>query len=254
MATKSTKAVTAAKKKAIGPLAWGSVMTHITTQEEANARQMAVVVAEIYGVPHMCVTILGSQPYLNKEGRLFLLNELTKKNPVAKIETEYLQISTAPNITAICKKRIVFKDGMFVEGIGEANPNNIKLNAVKATLNMMAETRALNRTIWQAIGSAIWERVAKNLKKKALTNAEMTTIVAAGQSSAEEMDRPEPNIQDLTPYQKALKILEKDNRDIDTLEEWRIKIEQSDLYTKTERKELLLMIDRQMSNRIVQYE
>ncbi len=247
---KTTTISTKVSKKPLTPLAWGSVMSQENSAEDKRTRAMATMVAKIYGVPPMGVTILADSPYLNKEGRLFLLNELTKQNPPNKIETEYLSLSTSPTVPAICKKRITFKNGMFVEGIGEAHPNNVKLSAVKNMLNMMAETRALNRTIWEAVAAKVWQRVEKNLIKQNLNTEQTATVIAAGKTSAEEMDQPSDDIKELTLYQKARKIIDSDNRDLKTLERWREMLEISDLYNDAERKELLQIVDRQINSRL----
>ena len=84
----------------------------------------------------------------------------------------------------------MFRDGHEVEAIGEASKQSVKLEAVKQTLNMMAETRGLNRAIWQEIGGDVWNRVAENLKKSDLDEQEKARIVNAGTVSYEEMQQP----------------------------------------------------------------
>lgn len=188
---KKEKKTTSIVKKDDNPLKWGGVMTPANTNEEKRTREACAMVAKVYGVPPMGVNMMGSQPYLNKDGRLYLLSELRKgKNALEKIETEYLKLSLAPTEPAICKKRLVFKDGTIVEGIGEASQDNVKLAAVKLTLNMMAETRALNRAIWQAIAGDTYNRVAKNLKKENLSEEQAAMALKAGEVSAEEMNFP----------------------------------------------------------------
>lgn len=182
---KNPKKTTALAINGGADLQWGSVVSRDSQALQAFCKG----VAEVYGVPPMGVNSLAGQPYLNKEGRMFLLSDMRTGNHGLKaIRTEYLQLSTSPDMASICKKTLVFRDGLEIEGIGEASKDNVKLEAVKKTLNMMAETRALNRAIWQTIGGDVWERVAHNLEKKGITDPVITQKVAkAGEVSYEEM-------------------------------------------------------------------
>ena len=191
MTKTATKTVVVRKDRR---LAWGSVMPKVGAREE-DSQKLAIFcnqVAEVYGVPSLGVNAQGGNPYLNKDGRLYLLNELRKgARAVKSVKTEFVQLSTGLDIPAIVKKTIVFKDGVEIEAIGEASKDNVKLDAVKKTLNMMAETRAMNRAIWQAIAGDVWNRVAVNMARiKGLTPEEKARLVRAGSVSAEEMEQP----------------------------------------------------------------
>lgn len=181
-AVKKTTTKTLVLRTAL-PVAWGSVV---------SGGEIAVFVkkcATIYGIPPIGINIVGNQPYINKDGRLFLLNDIRKgPQKLVAIRTEFLQMSTVPDMAAICKKTLSFKDGLEVEGIGEAAPGNVKLADVKKTLNMMAETRALNRAIWQAIAGDVWNRVSVNLRKANLTEDEEKKVAQAGAVSYEEVE------------------------------------------------------------------
>lgn len=176
-------------KKPERKMAWGGVMPRPTGQQDQAIVVFCNQVALVYGVPSMGVNAMGNQPYLNKDGRLYLLGELRKgARAVKAIRKEFVQLSTALDVPAIVKATLVFKDGVEVEAIGEASKDNVKLDAVKKTLNMMAETRAVNRAIWQAIAQDVWNRVATNLAKvKDLSDEEKTRIQEAGRVSYEEM-------------------------------------------------------------------
>lgn len=175
-------------------MAWGGVMPQVgkSEQDVVALQKFCNVVAKVYGVPSTGVNAQGGNPYLNKDGRFYLLNELRKgKSAVKEFKTEFIQLSTNLETPAIVKKTIIFKDGTTVDAIGEASKFNVKLDAVKQTLNMMAETRATNRAIWAAIAGDVMNRVAENLQSMTVTAQEKAKIEQAGKVSAEEMDQPE---------------------------------------------------------------
>ena len=178
-------------KKTEKALMWGS----ITSQD--NVSVLATKVAQVYGIPPMGVTILGNLPYLNKDGRLMLYEELAKQ-PL-EIETEWIQYSKNTEESAICRKFLV-KDGKrILDAIGEASRASVKLEMVKNTLNMMAETRALNRVIWLAIAAKVFDRVKTNLSLMNVTEEEAKAVTEAGRVSAEEITE--------TPKKEATKKL-----------------------------------------------
>lgn len=177
-----TKAIT--KKEKSRSLAWGGALP--TNTNEAQAFSNAC--AKVYGVPSMGVEVQGNKPYLNKDGRLYLLNELRKgKQAVKSMRTTYIQFSTAPDMPAIAKCTITLMSGIEYEAIGEASKANVKLAAVQATLNMMAETRATNRAIWKVIAGDVWNRIAENLATANLTPEQKNAVLTAGSVSAEEL-------------------------------------------------------------------
>jgi hypothetical protein len=148
------------------------------------------VVAEVYGVPTNGISAIDGQPYLNKDGRLYLLDALcTGKNSVRAIRSEFVKISTTAIEPSVVKKIIVFKD-KEVEAIGEASQDSVNSKSVKHTLNMVAETRALNRAIWVAIGADVMKRVHDNLEKMNISDEDRARLTEAGRVSYEEMDRP----------------------------------------------------------------
>lgn len=150
------------------------------------------VVAQVYGVPETGIDAIDRQPYLNKDGRLYLLNELRKEeHAVSAIRVEVLRYSMNLNETAVFKKTIVFKDNIEVEAIGEASQDNVETKGVKKTLNMVAETRALNRAIWIAIGADVMRRVEENIKTLNISPEDKARLLEAGRVSYEEMERPD---------------------------------------------------------------
>lgn len=149
------------------------------------------VVAKVYGVPVNGISAIDGQPYLNKDGRLYLLDAIcTGKREVNAIKTEFLKLSTTIIEPSIAKKIIVFKGGKEVEAIGEASQESVNSKSVKQTLNMVAETRALNRVIWVAIGADVMKRVTENIATLQISEQDKARLLEAGRSSYEEMQRP----------------------------------------------------------------
>jgi hypothetical protein len=177
------------------------------------------VVARVYGVPETGIDAIGSQPYLNKDGRLYLLKQLRKDkaNKVKAIRVEFIKTSMSLTEPAIVKKTIVFADGLEVEAIGEASKDSVGSESVKQTLNMVAETRALNRVIWQAIGGEIMEQVQNNLENMEISDEDKARIVEAGRVSYEEMQRPTPanevNDKEAKLYEATVKRLDEISQD-----------------------------------------
>lgn len=221
-------------------LSWGSV----TSKDSQALQTFCLGVAKVYGVPPMGVNSLAGQPYLNKDGRLYLLNSImTGKRSLKAIRTEFLQLSANSETPAICKKTLVFRDGLEIEGIGEASKENVKLDAVKKTLNMMAETRALNRAIWEAIAGDVWDRVANNLAKSNIKDPEtINKVKKAGEVSYEEVVAPnKPQSKEMTTaekFQKAkdmIKSLKTRKAIADVIK----KIQESDIYDKEQKNKLI---------------
>ena len=223
-------------------LAWGGAIPKSTSTQEIEVSKFCNQVAKIYGVPSMGVNAMGTQPYLNKDGRLYLLNELRKgKYAVKAIRTEYIQLSTSPDVAAIVKKIIVFFNGVEIEATGEASKDNVKLEAVKKTLNMMAETRAQNRAIWSAIAGDVWNRIAVNLgKAKDMTLEEKNRVIEAGRMSYEEAT-PEV-VSDMFEIAKK-KILVCKSQPV--LEEYEKKIRSSKKYSVEQKASLTSLINAQ---------
>jgi len=148
------------------------------------------VVAKVYGVPVNGISAIDGQPYLNKDGRLYLLDETCKgKDAVRAIRTEFIRVSTTAIEPAVVKKIIVLPK-KEVEAIGEASQESVNAKSVKHTLNMVAETRALNRAIWVAIGADIMKRVTENLETMEISDEDRARLMEAGRVSYEEMERP----------------------------------------------------------------
>lgn len=177
-------------------LQWGGVMPKVGNNETDNAKLTVFVnqVAKVYGVPSLGVNAMGGNPYLNKDGRIYLLNDLRQgKQRVKAIRKEFLQMSRSADEASIVKVTLVFFDGHEVEAIGEASKASVKLEAVKNTLNMMAETRGLNRAIWQEIGGDVWKRVERNITRQKLSDEEKARVIQAGTVSFEEVNQPNRN-------------------------------------------------------------
>ena len=90
--TKKTTEIAISKSKQVQ--SWGGV----GISEKPAVQQFCNEVAKIYGVPALGVNSMSGKPYLNKEGRLYLLNDMKKgKYALQKIETEFLHLSTDLN-------------------------------------------------------------------------------------------------------------------------------------------------------------
>ncbi len=221
---------------------WGSVFNSKDLEEQT--KKYCQMVAEMYEVPPTGVVSMANQPYLNKDARIFLLNSFIAEKKVSRVKemrTIFLQMSKTPEETAICKAVAILENGDYYEAVGEANRSSVKLDAVKNTLNMMAETRGLNRVIWKIVGGHTLNRVMDNIKKANVSDEEKETIVEAGRTSAEEV-----NYEDVSKktsdkgFEKAKKgivkninyMSEEEKDDLDK------KIQGSDLYTKKQKEEL----------------
>lgn len=225
---------------------WGNIYT--STKDLADyTRKYCQMVAEVYEVPPSGVISMGSQPYLNKDARLYLLNSFVaeKKIPALKdSKIQYFQVSLQPDQSAVCKVTLTFADDSVVEAVGEASRSNVKLEAVKNTLNMMAETRAMNRAIWKKIAGPTWERVVKNIKTLNVQDEDSDKIMEAGRTSAEEMNYEDVATKDNTDlFTKAKKGLEKNIDKMTQEEKYEMaeKIKASDIYSK-EQKDILIEI------------
>ena len=161
------------------------LMQRTTNRRDIQERQLMLSIAKVYNIPLPGITILANQPYINKDGLLYKAHEYFK---ITNIKTEFIQTALKPDETAIAKATVSTKEGIEVEGIGEASRINVKLDLVKNTLNMMAETRATNRAIRKLIAMKLWEDVEKRLTKEKINETEKAKILEVGRSSYEEMD------------------------------------------------------------------
>lgn len=241
--TKKTK-----EKKVTSP-SWKKIMK--VNLDTVKDKEFCIKVAAIYEVPLMGIDLINGTPYLNRAARLYLLHDL-KKERVVTIRTEFLNVALNPDDNAVCKKTIGF--GLDVsEAVGEANKESVKLEGVKKTLNMMAETRALNRAIWQIISKEVMDRAVKNIVKMKLTKAEEMRILEATNVSYEEMNENSLEAKntevDLKPnelFEQAKKLIEGQN-DLDELDKWSEDIGNKEDYTESQKADLISRIDKRYS-------
>lgn len=188
------------------------------------------VVASVYGVPVSGIDAIGGQPYLNKDGRLYLLNELRiGENGVKAMRVEFIKYSMNANEAAVVKKIIEFKNDILVEAIGEASTDNVETKDVKKTLNMVAETRALNRAIWTAIAGDVMKRVEQNMTTLTISADDRARLMEAGRVSYEEMERPETgnsNPKAASMYEATAKRVDAISKDLNQLRKALGKVEQ----------------------------
>ncbi len=162
-----------------------------------GAYKMAELASMVFEVPLQGITILGGQPYINKTGWEI---KRFQKTPKAHFEKIWHHLATPTEKYAIVDVRLLDEKGQELgSATGEAAPENIKLAAVKLTLNMMAETRAKNRATSEALkGMVLTEAVRKMnemVKKQKMTSQEAEIITEAARTSAEEINQPQTIVQ-----------------------------------------------------------
>ncbi len=219
-------------------------------------RVLILQVAKSYGLPAMCVNVLGGLPYINKDGLLFKLEEYEGKN-IVSLTSKAIQYAKVPGERAIFESTLILKDAKGRErtftATGEADNASVKLEAVKATPNMMAETRSVNRVL----GKAIKARMLKDLyialgRAKGITETEKEIIESAVQTSTEEMNvsPSKGNNAGGTISREALvklsleKIQAENSKTM--LAEYRQKIETSPAFTEGQKKTLYNLIDQKI--------
>jgi len=154
--------------------------------------KLLLLVAKVFDLPATCVNIMGGLPYINKDGLLYKLNEYENAN-IVSLQSKIIQLAGKAGERAIIESTLILKDKNGKErifnAIGEADNASVKLEAVRATPNMMAETRSVNRVI----GKAIKARMLKDMyvalgRAKGVGDDERMVIQSAIQTTAEEMN------------------------------------------------------------------
>ena len=195
---KATKAVAIKKESSMD---WISATSIANTGRDdikvAVAYKMAMLASKVFEVPLQGITILGGQPYINKTG--WQIKRL-QKMPKARFEKTWHHLATPTEKYAIIDVRLLDEKGQELgSATGEAAPENIKLAAVKLTLNMMAETRAKNRATSEALsGIVLTEAVQtmnKMVKENKMTEKESEIITEAARTSAEEINQPQTPVE-----------------------------------------------------------
>lgn len=155
-------------------------------------KTMVLKVAEAFGVPAICVGVQGGLPYINKDGLLFKLEEYHGAE-IVSLTSKAVQYSLKKGERAIFETTLIIKTKngeRTFNAVGEADDDNVKLAAVKATPNLMAETRSQNRCIRRAIQAQMLADMFKNLGKSKIKPDEREIVETALSSSVEEMERP----------------------------------------------------------------
>lgn len=178
-----TKALTTKKDKSLSWVGLGKMMTGELGERE---KQILAFTAEAYQLPLSAINLLGGMPYLNKEASAIFLKRYGGSG--YSVTCERVQIATKENeMYAIMVTHIKLKDGQEFDGLGEASPASIKLAAVKATPNMMAETRSFNRAIYKAFRGRVLIDLSKKLAIMNVPDDAKVAITQASQNSFEEM-------------------------------------------------------------------
>lgn len=156
--------------------------------DKENERNLILRVAEVFNIPAVCVNVMGGLPYINKDGLLYKLMEY-EGDKIVSLNTKMLQVATGHGEKAVAEATLMFNDGRNFTAIGEADESSVKLQAVKMTPNMMAETRAQNRVIRKAVQGRMIKEMYIRLgdKKRPVTNDERIAVENSVISSAEEM-------------------------------------------------------------------
>jgi hypothetical protein len=233
----------------------------LVQNDKEKERTLILNVAQAFEIPATCVNIMGGMPYINKDGLLFKLEEY-ESDEIVSLETKMVQYATKPGERAIAEGVLTLKNGRHFNAIGEADEMSVKLAAVKMTPNMMAETRAQNRVIRKAIAARMLRNLYTKLggKNNSYNEEEKEVITNAIQSSAEEMtnkdamdrvkqaaDEATTKVGTIKPTPEQIikmsldKIQAADNPFV--LQDYRLKIERSDLYSTTQKKMLFGAID-----------
>lgn len=240
-----TKSLVSKKERDLNKMFAGS--GDLVRSDKPDERTMILLVAKVYGLPATCINVMGGLPYINKDGLNYKLNEYEGKNIVSLI-SKGIQYATKPGERAIFESILTLKDVSGRErvftAIGEADNASVKLEAVKATPNMMAETRSVNRVI----GKAIKARILKDMyvalgKAKGVKDEDVEIIEGAVNTTAEEMNinPSKHNPKNLTSQQATditLAEIKKTN-DAERLTDFFEKVNKSLLYNEAQKKTLI---------------
>jgi len=188
-----------AKKKEVD-MSWASATNIANMQREdisaAGPKKMVMLASKVFELPVQGLTILGGQPYINKTGWSIKRHQ---KLEGSRFEIVWHHLATPNEKYAIVEAKLLDKDGNVIgQAIGEATEANIKLAAVKQTLNMMAETRAKNRAMSDALTGKIYveavEKMNEMIKQQKMTDHEANAIGEAARTTAEEMNETETKV------------------------------------------------------------
>jgi hypothetical protein len=197
-----TKSLMTRKQRDLVKMFAGSA--DLLRSDKPDERQMILLVAKVFGLPTVCINIMGGLPYINKDGLAYKLNEYEGKNIVSLI-SKGIQYAGKPGERAIFESTLTLKDAAgrvrTFTATGEADAASVKLEAVKATPNMMAETRSVNRVINKAIKARILKDMFVALgTAKGVKDDDRIIIEGTVQTTAEEMNvkpsqqRPSGNV------------------------------------------------------------
>lgn len=206
VAKKTSVIMHTSKRKPIWESAGSLMNANREDAKTAIASNMLHLATQVFSVPPQGVTILANQPYINKVGWKVKMHEyfkddyriITKWNHMATPDEQYAIVEAIVEVRGRPTKETGGLMGAWEErarAIGEATPANIKLQAVKMTLNMMAETRAKNRAMFDIAGARTMEDAVKNIEKmkkgKEITPQQAEVIVEGSKVTAEEINEKE---------------------------------------------------------------
>jgi hypothetical protein len=140
------------------------------------------------------VNILGGVTYINKVGRKQKLDQYGKGR--YGVRYKWIQRALTDQDKAICECKIVENLGTdsardLCDWVtGECSPASMKMSTLAGYQNHLAQTRAFNRAVEEAIGLNIHEEMLENLGKLQLTKGEKLPMIDTG-VSPEEMNVPQ---------------------------------------------------------------
>lgn len=215
----------------------------LVKSDKPDEKQMILKVAEVFGVPAVCVNVMGGLPYINKDGLLFKLEDYESKQ-IVSLTSKAIQLATKKGEKAIFETTLVLKNGRSFNATGEADEDSIKLAAVKMTPNQMAETRSQNRCIRKAIQAKMLRELYSKLggKNAPVDPEEKQIIEQAVTSSAEEMTAPPKQVERKEKVEnlfgKAIGMIAS-CKDLIVLQDWENKIKTSKTYSEHQKIALL---------------
>jgi len=172
-----------------------------------GAYDLIMVACKVFELPPQGITVLGNAPYINKVGWKIKQNQLLKGSVV---KTLWVHHATPLEKYAIVEAKVLDKEGKEVaSAIGEATEASIKLTAVKQTLNMMAETRAKNRALFDALVAETYEKALAVMEEMKLSEETKRKIGETARVTAEEMNEKEQPLEPPKPKVETTNYLER---------------------------------------------
>jgi len=213
---KPTKVLTTKKSKKDLLWAGGADLFGTYGSEKDQVKKNSLmVVAKAINITPFGANFLGGLPYINNMG---LKDKLEQYHKEATFEYDWFKISETDDDKAICKVRLLKKDGKPLTPwiLGEASPASMKMGTLKGYQNHLAQTRGENRCIRHAYGLRIHKELLENVAKmhgKGEVDGEVASqAISAASVTAEEMNvkkNPRDNLPTIQTEAKPTTLAEK---------------------------------------------